>query len=256
MVSSLSGLFTYLSFYDFSLEKTLKNRKFMDIAETAEAVMALAGVVATVAGIYIGNGIVVGFGAVFMTLGFFSWYYTGEFHRLADLDATRNTIEQSAKNVQISVTELRERRKILEGSTEKLLSANAAVGDGASKLIAQEHELRKMFTEIKDVNRGMKKMNKEFSDAITSLSEQNLKLRQQMRQLMELTSDLARKENREASKLNLETKRLEDRRAVLKAILPKVQAAMELKFAMEELRILDMETYEDVLKKLPVIKKI
>lgn len=256
VILGVSNYLALLSFYDISIEKKLKSKWFMEIAEVADIVAAVAGAVAIVAGAYFSNPIALGVGLAMAPFAFMSWFFTSEFRKLAELDATRNTIEQSAKNVQMSVEEMKERRQILIASTEQLLQTNSTVSIGEERICLIEGELRKVVVDTKEIVRTQRKTQKQLADTAVKIKEHVLTLAPLVVRLGHDIVILEEASKAESKKFHDRVRELEERKLAISAIGKTATKMLELKQALEAFKVINRTEYDRVLLLLPELETI
>jgi hypothetical protein len=252
--SGVSNYLALLSFYDFSIEKKLKSKTFMEIAEVVDLVAAIAATVAVVAGAYFSNPIALGIGVGMAPFSFMSWFFTAEYRKLAELDATRNTIEQSAKNVQMSVGEMRERRQILSESTEQLIRTNTLVSQGEERIGVIEAELRKVVVETKEMNRLQRKTQKQLLDTTVKLRDHVATIRPLVESLSQDLIKLEEASLEESIRFQDRIKELEERKKAIGTIGKATAKMLELKSAIADLKATNRSEFDRIVFFIPELE--
>lgn len=251
--SGVSKYFSFFSLYDFSLEKKMKERKFLHIVETISAITLLATVVTTVAAIYFSKPEITGVSLALIPFSCFSWFYTKEFHALFVLDAARNTIEESAKNVQISAIRVQEKREGILLSVKKLEEASCKIIEDSAVLSVHETELKKIASDVKEGNRLKKKFHHEIRGEIDRFSEINQRFVLINQKFIKSLQEEVQKEAADSKIFLQRAHALNQNRAALASIAKKVSKMMELKVQIEEFRLKQSDEFELMVEKIPLL---
>jgi hypothetical protein len=258
-IPSYSGLTKYLaifSLYDFSLGKKLKDTKVMVILENFNAIATVATIVTIASAIYFSKPAVAGFGVILLPFSFFSWFYSKEFHQLFVLDGARNTIEQSAKNVQISAVRVQEKREIILQSVEKLEQASSKIVDDSAVLSLHEVELKKIACDVKEGNRVKKKVHKAIKEEVEKMQEMNQRFTVITEEFNGILKEGTQKDAEESKLFDEKVQDLMQRRATLAAIAKKVAKMIELKIQLEQFRLEYVDEFEKIVKKIPLLEDL
>jgi len=256
MFGKISYYMTLLSLYDFQIDKKLKEKKYMEILEVVDTVAWIAGVVAIVAGAYFAKGVVLSVGLVLAPFGAISWFYTSEYRKLAELDATRNTIEQSAKNVQVSVEEMRERREILQTSTQQLLQTHQRVAKDEKKMARADAAMCQMALETKNGAQLKGAALKQLESCVSKISRQTKLLKPISRSISRDMGIIEQAALKEVKQQHERIVALQKRQEAIRTIGKTAEAMIQLKAAIQVLHETQPEEYQRMIYFLPELEAI
>lgn len=256
MFGKVSYYVTLISLYDFQIDKKLKEKKYMEILEVVDTVAFIAGVVAVVAGAYFAKPVVLSVGLILVPFGAMSWFYTSEYRKLAELDATRNTIEQSAKNVQISVEEMRERREILQTSTDQLLQTHQRIAKDEKKLARADARMCQMALETRNGIQLKGALYKQIEACVDKISRQTKILKPISRSINRDMAILEQATLYEVRQQHERIMALQKRQAAISMIGKTAESIIQLKAAVKILNETHPEEYQRMIYFVPELEAI